>query len=548
VTDQALDGFAVSGEALRAAADAPRAEDYAAIVAELRPDLRFEFVSPESVGTASGDGVTVHRVASGDLAAMLECVPPRSLVPVGRVDQHVADAFAASRAGREILFVGKQEVRDVYRWEEGLWRPRPFVVAQHAFATALSGMEAAAHYLSDEPVPGAKKMEDTERQRGFSIVRYYRGAGQMNSAIGLAKRHRYATPDDLDDHPGMLNTPRGLVVVGTDEVLPHNPRRLISKRTDGDWDPEIHLPLLDDLYEAALPEPDERRLFFQLMGASLLGDDRQPKAIVILWSDIPHTGKSLIPKLFGAALGEGSFGYAKVGADLEGIRETRHARTHNATLADARGIRLLTFTEANKDLDIPGVKRLSGKDVIEARGPYGYPVRYVPQFIAWFSANKMPRFPSDDPAMWARLYVFELTRKGLPREEFLTLLTEPLARTAQLAIAARGARDFLENGLVVPASVRERTQQKREESAGIIQEWLDARCEIDPNAVTPTSKLLLSFREFMEGLEASERPSSTTFGNWLRDHGFESPKDPVRVDGEGKVRVRKGLRLRAAAV
>jgi putative DNA primase/helicase len=77
----------------------------------------------------------------------------------------------------------------------------------------------------------------------------------------------------------------------------------------------------------------------------------------------------------------------------------------NPTLAEAKGIRYLCVSEPASDangetkFNIPMVKKLTGRDIINVRGLYKDPIQYIPEFTMFISCNKQPTVDETNEAI-----------------------------------------------------------------------------------------------------------------------------------------------------
>jgi len=111
-----------------------------------------------------------------------------------------------------------------------------------------------------------------------------------------------------------------------------------------------------------------------------------------------RNGKGVLSSIITKSLGQ----YYMTGSnDLLTIKD----ELKNSTLAVAMGIRYLAISEPAEDNDketkfnLSMVKKLTGRDIITARGLYKDPVEYVPQFTMFISCNKQPTVDETNEAI-----------------------------------------------------------------------------------------------------------------------------------------------------
>ena len=151
-------------------------------------------------------------------------------------------------------------------------------------------------------------------------------------------------------------------------------------------------------------------------------------------------------------------------------------------LADLRGYRFVTTTETEgaEEMDEARIKRLSGGDLVRARGLYQSSAPWSPQFILWLATNVMPRLSGEDTALWGRFapIVFPgvFTETGLTPDGKPCGLIDPNLKatlTAEapgiLAWIVRHLEKLYKEGLAEPKAVTAKRQelQGEQDTAGM---------------------------------------------------------------------------------
>jgi putative DNA primase/helicase len=189
-----------------------------------------------------------------------------------------------------------------------------------------------------------------------------------------------------------------------------------------------------------------------------------------------------------------------------------------------RGKRLVWASETNKNRVIDGamMKRLSGGDQVVGRPLYG-PIQSFPQTAKLvLMTNAKPKVDGNDPAIWHRLLLvpFELSfieNPELPHERKRDkhLQKKLLGESSGiLAWLYRGFKDWQEQGINPPASVRAATNEYRNENS-TLKEFLSECCLVMPGVRAKPADLFAAYELFCKdaGLEADNQK---TFFNEMR--------------------------------
>jgi len=147
---------------------------------------------------------------------------------------------------------------------------------------------------------------------------------------------------------------------------------------------------------------------------------------------------------------------------------------------------------------------------VRARFLYRDAFEFKPQLTLWFVANARPAASADDDAFWRRIrqipFLHVVPEKDRDPAVKQQLTTDPDVRSAILAWAVEGYRDWRENGFVVPDCVHRYTAGYRAENDPIGR-WLDECCVVDTHSETPAGDLVQSFTRWWEGNGDGRQPA-----------------------------------------
>lgn len=245
------------------------------------------------------------------------------------------------------------------------------------------------------------------------------------------------------------------------------------------------------------------------------------------------TGKTLFLNLLLALLGD----YGTV-TTFDVFDAEKRSNDSTYSLASFQHKRLIAVdeTEVDRVLDASRLKMVTGGAPIQARSPYGRPIRYQPQFAFWLGTNFEPQLKNDDGAVWGRTWPLEFVNR-IPKDKQDKKLLEKLRAEESLrellAWTLQGREIFEREGFVKqPARMEAKLNLYRSESDWLGQ-WIadDLETGLDENDGDFLEDLFAALREWRQKRGYRFQLSYPGFCRGLRDKGFETTK-----------RRRKGMR------
>ncbi len=293
------------------------------------------------------------------------------------------------------------------RWSDGVWVPTQTDDAALQLARRVAvGIAAEALALSDVPPAGAKVSAQDAR---LKWCEQSQNVARLRAMAEVARGSRWIAEDSaaFDRTPGVLNTPDGVMHLGTGKVTKHAPTQRHLKRTRA-------APMPADEYASALMGSTWYRFLRWAMrgdyslidylqaavGASLVGDGRCQH--VFFCHGGGGNGKGAFERALSHALG--GYCHALPRAFLEQRRGIAPA-SDEYNLAHMQGARMCIGSEVGRGAawDEGKVKQLSGGDTITGRHPYGRPFEISPTWVLWVLGNDRPSVEGTDASMWRRL-------------------------------------------------------------------------------------------------------------------------------------------------
>lgn len=346
------------------------------------------------------------------------------------VDEHTHELRYVPQRGQWLAWDGHR-----WRWDHG--------GRVHEHARAL--IRALPHDNDDDR---------KHRTRSLS-------ARSLRNLVTLAETDRRVVVDvaQLDARPYELNTPAGVIDLRTGTLRPPDPAALHTRSTDvaPDFDavPERWLRFLADTFAG---DPAMTTYLQRLLGLSLIG--------TVLEQLLPFAygeganGKTTLLGTVQRIVGLGEDGYAQA-ANAEMLLATQNSG-HPTEFARLAGARLVVTSELEDGQRFAEakVKQLTGRDAISGRFMRQDFFTFTPTHSLWLLANHMPAVRAGGMAFWRRVRLLPFLHT-VPPEQRDPGLEDHLVQAegpAILAWLARGAADYLRDGLAEPASVRAATE------------------------------------------------------------------------------------------
>lgn len=264
----------------------------------------------------------------------------------------------------------------------------------------------------------------------------------------------------------------------------------------------LWLKFLDDIF---LSNRELIALIQRGLGHSLTGDTREQCAF-LCWGD-GSNGKSTFLEVLRRVFGSYAHNLPFSAFEL-------YARASIPNdMASLVGKRFVTAIETSESvrLNEARIKALTGEDLITARFLYREFFTFRPTGKVWLAFNHKPTVEDDSHGFWrrVRLIPFLASFKGDRMDD---QLVSKLSSEAQgiLAWAVRGCQAWLVQGLGLPATVREATEEYREESDPL-RDFIADCCVLNVDAQIEVRQLWLCYCDWAKnsGLRPLKRGQFT---------------------------------------
>ena len=365
----------------------------------------------------------------------------------------------------------------------------------------------------------AQLEELRDRLRGR--VNRLNNRNRITNVLKMAESWLHTSTWKFDREPLKLNLANGIYDLESNKLLEHSHEHLCLKQGPVAFDKDAAAPHWDEFLNTIFGGDQELiRFVKQALGFSLSGlCDLQ--ALIFCYGSGAN-GKSTFFGVLREVLGD----YYQ-GIQVETfLSKAFQSSSEPYELARVKGARMVVSDEVpeGRKLNESLVKNLTGGDQIHARNPYEKPFSFDPTHTLWMFGNHKPVISGMDHGIWRRIYLVPFTvtiseKQKRPQEEMMGEFRGEISGILNWAL--EGWSDYRQNGLQVPAAVKNATSEYKSES-DTLTAFISEKCVENTVAKVHTTKLFQSFKEWAkENNEAEQIRSSRAMIGLLRERGFE---------------------------
>jgi putative DNA primase/helicase len=377
--------------------------------------------------------------------------PTKSNFPL--TDSGNAERFAAMNGDklRHCLKINRWYYFDGYCWNSELGE-------EMAWQSAIKTVRAIVKDADDV-------IGKTDRERILQFSLGSESAPKIRAMLSLAKTLPpiVCQIGEFDKDAFLFNCANGTIDLRTGELRERRPEDMITKLSPGPYIPGAKLPLFDDCLDSATGGDNELKDYLQkAFGYSMTGDTSEEVLFFVYGPTA--TGKTTMLESIKAAFGS----YAMT-TDFDTFLKRQQVGGTRNDIARLNGARFVNSVEIDEGRALAEViiKQMTGGDTVSARFLYSEHTEFKPSFKLWLGANHAPKADDRDDALFRRIRIIPFTHT-IPENErdpkVKQVLRDPkIAGPAILAWAVEGCLKWQREGLKTPASIREATQDYRDE-------------------------------------------------------------------------------------
>ncbi len=421
------------------------------------------------------------------------------------------------RYGRRIRFV---DGVGWYRWTGSRWNRASDAEMGEL---ARSAVNTIVRPIADRAgVHRQKALSEAKRAANVSKI------GAMLKAATYCKEVRVERTQ-LDADPDLLCTPTATVNLRTGAARKPDRSDLCTMSTRVGYAPQEDCPRFRSFIKEVTASDGALATYLQrMLGYCLTGDTREQ--VFFLFTGTGSNGKSVLVEIVRSILGDYMApATAKLLTGAEDVIPNE--------VAGLRGRRLVSVSETASGavLNERRVKAISGEDQVKARLLFKEFVDFRPTFKLLLVTNALPRLSSVDHSMRRRPRVVPFRVQFDPPD--MELKAKLLAEAPGiLNWLIEGAQLWHQGGLGSCTAVEQATAAYLE-GADSVQRWVKDRCDVAPDALSETGRVL--HQDYAAWCKDGGDPpiSEKAFHGRLDGLGF------TKAPSHGKGRRRLGLRL-----
>jgi putative DNA primase/helicase len=421
----------------------------------------------------------------------------------------------------------------------------PDEIAEH---TSLPGRIAAL----DKQLDGF----DKSIARRMTFAKDTGNSGRIDKLMQEAQGARAVAFEDLDADPVAVNCIDGLLKFETIDMgeegggkvarvslIPHARDQLVTKRVPVGYDPAAPAPLWQAFMERIQPDREMRAFLQRWFGLSMTALDSSNLAFLYGGG---ANGKSVLVDTIARVLA----GYS-ASLRIESITGTNRRGGAEATpdLIPLMGSRFVRTSEPDHGTPLQEglIKQMTGGEPISVRPMYGAQIDIDPTWKITMSGNHKPDIRGTDDGIWRRVLLVPFDVQ-IPREERDERFGEKLwaERAGIFAWLVEGLLSYLEIGLQPPQTVREATDEYREESDPL-GTFLTTCCVVtgDPKDSILSQRVVEAVQfHFLERGLTGWRATTITKGFAVKSRQWRNPGSGKRFEKSKASRTQYiGLRL-----
>ena len=449
-------------------------------------------------------------------------------------------------------------------WRGHYWEVDKFQFALAETATVVTAYKDEIKRIKED-IDEAKFDKKTEIEKFLKNLkdaaiksknRLLRSTGRANCLKNAVSIHNPLAISgfELDQNPWLLACKNGVINLKTGELGPGHPSQYITMASPIEYPgaeakvPERWRKFLDEIFDG---DTEKIMYLLKILGYGITGL-KIVHIFVVLYGRHGRNGKSTIVNVLKHLLGPLAMPIQK-----EMLMKQQFGRSSagpSPDIMNLKGRRIIFASEPDEGqkFDVGQIKWLTGGDELTARAPHDkMPTTFPPSHLSLLLSNEMPSAKADDDAFWHRLrkinFPFSFVDEPDPKKKYQKqadqLLEENLKEEAPLILAdlVRGCILWQKQGLKMPDSVKNETDEWRQDEDELRDFVIDCLDDGDPKSVTRSSMLqevLKNWWRINRDKNLRYIPGRKKFGSYLAGK-YEKTKT------DGGYAAFRGVRLRS---
>ena len=391
-----------------------------------------------------------------------------------------------------LRYCGHQSVW--YVWDGTRWEVDTRLIVHEKARDVVKELYREVQVLIDRATRGEEVSPDMVKA-GMKLAMTADTWKGMSNMLNIAKGLPGfgISPADLDNKPETLNVIDGTIVFEQNGYSIKNPDRndLLTKRCECRYDPHARCPnwikFVGEIFEG---DPELARYVQKAIGYSLTGKMTE-KCFFFCWGD-GSNGKSVFLNVIRYMLRD----YGQQ-ASIKTFLKRRNDSEIRDDLVNLKGARFVSAVEPddNAKFDMEVMKPLTGNDIIRCRTLYQRQIEYLPQCSLWIAGNNKPVITETNAGAWDRVRLIPFLVSFIGREDRGLEDRLKTELSGILNWALEGYKMYKKEGLIVPACVKDATEEYRMECNSLMG-FINQKCTM--GGVTRKSVFYKEYKDWCE--------------------------------------------------
>jgi P4 family phage/plasmid primase-like protien len=254
-----------------------------------------------------------------------------------------------------------------------------------------------------------------DKETGDIVRGYGNNAWTKRQMVEIVQGKLAIAYEDFQGKPWLLNVSDGLVDLRHRSFRQSEPGDMMLGYAPVEYNPEATCDAWIAFLKRSLGDRSDMLTYVQQMCGLLLTGEQLTKAGLFVYG-LKHTGKSVFLATLHALLGE----TYSTSTKMDIFREGSYSNAKDYKKALLAGKRMVYVDETSSKLKIASEEFktiTSGYGATEnARQIYGKPFKYRVEYTLVVGTNELPKFDTNDPALWDRVHPV-LFVNPIPKEE-----------------------------------------------------------------------------------------------------------------------------------
>lgn len=377
-------------------------------------------------------------------------------------------------------------------------------------------------------------VDEANRNNLLDAIRRASSRSTRNNVALMIRSQPKVAILGFQEKPKLLATPSGTINLETGELRANEPSDMLTACTSVTYTPGYTSDFLERQLDIFLPDLEVRQLFWDFLGAAVLGGNRL--RVLGLFIGNTTSGKSMITEAVKNTLGKFMMPVNS------SIFRTNLDDKPRPDMMKAMKARIVYASEGARVWELHGdqIKRITGQDTLPVRNMYKEIIHVTPNFTPIIVCNEMPGIKGADLALKRRILPIRFTPMDPDLEDPSVRTQFVMDTDVQKAILTKivdGARSQLAISGVNSTTINAKTQELRDELFGSVDIYVTCMNDLIEHGFiekapegTPASRCIKALDLFRlyehwymknsSTFDKKEKVNTTAFGRAMMERNY----------------------------